>query len=79
MSWEIVAGIIALVGFVGTIATWSGKLSRTLASLETTLNALRATLEELKQDNRESHKEFYRRLDDHNDRLLRLEDWREGK
>lgn len=79
MSWEIVAGIIALVGFVGTIATWSGKLSRTLASLETTLNALRDTLEELKQDNRESHKEFYRRLDDHNDRILRLEDWREGK
>lgn len=79
MSWEIVAGIIALVGFVGTIATWSGKLSRTLASLETTLNALRNTLEELKQDNRESHKEFYRRLDDHNDRILRLEDWRDGK
>lgn len=79
MSWEIVAGIIALVGFVGTIATWSGKLSRTLASLETTLNALRRTLEELKENNKESHKEFYHKLDDHEMRIVRLEDWRDGK
>lgn len=74
MSWEIVAGIIALVGFIGTIATWSGKLSRTLASLETTLHALRDTLEELKKDNRASHKEFYDRLDDHHDKIIRIMD-----
>lgn len=74
MSWEIVAGIIALVGFVGTIATWSGKLSRTLASLETTLNALRNTLEELKENNRESHKEIYRRLDEHEHWITRIKD-----
>lgn len=74
MSWEIVAGIIALVGFVGTIATWSGKLSRTLASLEVTLNALRDTLEELKKDNRASHKEIYARLDEHQERIVRIMD-----
>ena len=74
MSWEIVAGIIALVGFVGTIATWSGKLSRTLASLETTLNALRDTLEELKENNRESHKDIYNRLDDHHEWITRIRD-----
>lgn len=74
MSWEIVTGIIALVGFVATIATWSGKLSRTLASLETTLNALRDTLEELKENNRESHKDIYKRLDDHEHWLTRLKD-----
>lgn len=74
MSWEIVAGIIALAGFVGTIATWSGKLSRTLASLETTLHALRDTLEELKKDNRASHKDIYNKLDEHQGWITRLRD-----
>ena len=78
MSWEIVVGIIALVGFIGTVATWVSRLSHTLTSLEMTLKALREVLDELKENNKESHKEFYSRLDDHNDRLLRLEDWRNG-
>lgn len=73
MTWEIVAGIIALVGVFGTVATWSAKLSRTLASLEATLEALRGTLQELKENNRVSHKEFYTRLDDHEARIDRLE------
>lgn len=74
MSWEIVTGIIALIGVFGTVATWSSKLSRTLASLETTLNALRNTLEELKENNRESHKDIYHRLDDHEHWITRLKD-----
>lgn len=74
MSWEIVTGIIALIGVFGTVATWSSKLSRTLTSLETTLNALRNTLEELKENNRESHKEIYHRLDDHEHWITRLKD-----
>lgn len=73
MTWEIVAGIIALIGVFGTVATWSSKLSRTLASLEATLEALRGTLKELKANNTESHKEFYRRLDDHESRIDRVE------
>ena len=73
MSWEIVAGIIALIGVFGTVATWSAKLSRTLASLEATLEALRGTLKELKANNTESHKEFYKRLDDHESRIDHLE------
>lgn len=73
MTWEIVAGIIALIGVFGTVATWSSKLSRTLASLEATLEALRGTLKELKTNNTESHKEFYKRLDDHEQRIDHLE------
>lgn len=74
MSWEIVAGIIVLFGFVFTVAGYSGKLSKTLASLETTLKALKETLEDLKENNRQSHKEFYERLDDHECRIGLLEE-----
>lgn len=74
MTWEIVVGIIALIGVFSTVATWSSKLSRTLASLETTLNALRDTLEELKENNRESHKDIYRKLDEHEHWITRIKD-----
>lgn len=74
MTWEIVAGIIALVGVFGTVATWSSKLSRTLASLEVTLAALDKTLQDLKDNNRESHEEFHKRLSDHEGRIIHLED-----
>lgn len=73
MTWEIVLGIIALIGVFGTIAGWSGKLSRTLASLETTLQALNDTLEELKENNRASHKDIYNKLGDHDKRISKLE------
>ena len=73
MTWEIVLGIIALIGVFGTVAGWTGKLSKTLASLETTLKALKETLEELKENNRASHKDIYNKIDDHDARISKLE------
>ena len=58
MTWEIVLGIIALVGFVSTIATYASKQSSILSKLEATLTALNNTLEELKENNRASHKDI---------------------
>lgn len=73
MTWEIVTGIIALVGFVVTIATVSSKQSGILAKLEATLNALNETLEELKENNRASHKDIYNKIGDHDRRIAKLE------
>ena len=73
MSWEIVVGIIALIGVFSTIATWASKPSRSLSSLETTLKGLDETLQELKDNNHESHKEFYKRLNEHDCRIAKLE------
>ena len=72
-------GIIALAGFIGTVATWVSKLSRTLANLEATLKALREVLDELKESNKASHKEFYHLLEDHEKRITQLECWSDGK
>ena len=74
MTWEIVAGIIALIGVFGSVATWASKLSRSLSSLETTLKNLDETLQELKDTNHESHKEFYKRLNEHDCRITKLEE-----
>lgn len=74
MTWEIVLGIISLCGFVGTIAAYAGKQASVLAKLEATLKALNTTLEELKENNKQSHKDIYKKLGEHNDRIIKLEE-----
>ncbi len=73
MTWEIVVGIIALVGFLITIGTMVGKLVQTLTRLDITLKALaaedKANAERSKADRREIH----RQLDDHELRIHDLE------
>lgn len=73
MTWEIAVGIFALVGFVISIATITGKQAGVLARLETTLKALNNTLEELKKSNKESHKDIYDKIADHEKRVGDME------
>ena len=68
-------GIIALVGFIGTIVTYTSKQSTILAKLETTLNALNETLEELKENNRASHKDIYNKLAVHDKEITNLKSY----
>ena len=44
MTWEIVAGLIVLVSFIGTIGVYIYKLAGILAKLETAVDNLRETL-----------------------------------
>lgn len=80
MSWEIAAGVIALIGFAGSIATWVSKLSKTLAVLETTINTLNKVISEFKNNSHDTHKELFQRigtservLENHEGRLNNLE------
>ena len=73
MTWEIALGIFALVGFVISIVTVAGKQAGLLAKLEATLNALNETLEELKENNRASHKDIYNKIGEHDKRISKLE------
>lgn len=85
MSWEIAAGVIALLGFAGSIATWVSKLSKTLAVLETTIDTLNKVISELKNNSHDTHKEMFRRintneriLENHEGRLKNLERSKKG-
>lgn len=63
MTWEIVLGIIALVGFVITISTPINKLTRVMTELRISLEGVKSSVEQLTTKNTESH----RRLWEHND------------
>lgn len=64
MTWEIVLGIIALVGFVGSVATWISKLSKTLGVLESTIKVLNETISEFKHNSHSTHEKIFERLTD---------------
>lgn len=69
MSWEIVVGIIALVGFLGTVSSWVWKLSGTLTRLGEGLNSL----SDFKARAKEEHREIHETLDNHEVRIHDLE------
>lgn len=73
MTWEIVAGISVLLGMAATIISAAAKLSRSLAALDTSIKTLNQIMSEQTKNNREQHKEFYHKLDDHEGRIIILE------
>ena len=50
MTWEIVAGIITLVTFVGLIIGWTSKIAGTLSQLSSAVDNLNETVREFKGD-----------------------------
>lgn len=80
MTWEIVVGIIAFVGFIITISTPMLKLNTSITKLNETINSLRDIVAKNDEENKVSHQRIYDRLDghdrminNHNERLGNLE------
>ncbi len=65
MTWDFIPGLIALVGFMGSVAAWISKLSKTLGVLENTIKMLTAVLDEIKRNSHDTHKELFRKYNDH--------------
>ena len=69
MSWEIMLGIIALVGFLGTVSTWVWKLAGTLTKLTEGLKSL----SEFKNSANTEHEEIKGKIAEHDGRIETLE------
>lgn len=77
MTWEIVVGIISLVSLVATFVAGAVKVSKTMSMLDVTIKDLKETLTDFRSSNKESHKDFYERLDNHEHRICKLENCNE--
>ena len=73
MTWEIMSALIVVVGTLVSLGTVLAKLIRVLTRLDDTVKQLRADLDRQREENRESHKRIYDRLDDHESRIVELE------
>ena len=72
MSWEILSALIIIVGCLVTLGGVV-KLVRTLTRLDDTMAQLRTDLNRQHDENKESHRRIYDRLDDHEHRITELE------
>lgn len=73
MTWEIAIGIFALASFVATFVGAAWKISKVLSTLEVTINMLKQTLEQLQKDSKKEHGELFEKIDDHEQRITKLE------
>ncbi len=73
MTWEIVLGIIALVGFMISVGAIIAKASQMFAALNAAINMLTETLKEFKKDSKADRKELHDVVDDHETRIVILE------
>ena len=73
MTWEMLSALIVIVGTLISLGTVLAKLIRVLTRLDDTVKQLRADLDRQREENRESHKRIYDRLDDHEQRIVELE------
>lgn len=73
MTWEMLSALIVIVGTLVSLGTVLAKLIRVLTQLDDTVKQLRADLDRQREENRESRKRIYDRLDDHESRIVELE------
>lgn len=73
MTWEIIAGLIALIGCAISLGGVLAKLVKTLTRLEVTISTLETTLAELKSGNDAAHREIWDEIEEHDERITKLE------
>ena len=79
MTWEIVAGLITIAGFLITFCTVISKNTAAMTKLEVTLNEFRKNSDAVHNDLKGRVDEHGREIDAHEKRIQHLEDWKEMK
>lgn len=79
MTWEIVAGLITLAGFLVTFCTVISKNTAAMTKLEVTLNEFRRNSDAVHNDLKGRVDRHGREIDAHEKRIQHLEDWKEMK
>ena len=73
MTWETLSALIIIIGCLITLGGVLGKLVRVLTRLDDTLQHQQTELDRQRDDNRESHKRIYTKIEDHEHRIGELE------
>ena len=72
-EWEVVGVLVVVVGLVTAIVTPLIKLNTTVTKLVVMVDNLGKTIDELTRRNSEAHSRVFKQLDDHETRLISLE------
>lgn len=73
MTWEIVTGLIVLVGCAISVGTIVYKLANILTKLESAIESLRETISLIKTSNADDHKKIFESIENFEKRLTDIE------
>lgn len=73
MTWEIVTGLIVLVGCAISVGTIVYKLANILTKLESAIQSLRETIELIKTGNANDHTKIFESIENFEKRLTDIE------
>lgn len=76
MTWEIVAGLITLSGFLISFCTVIAKNTAAMTELRTTLRDFRESYDRAHSDLEHRVEKHGQEIDEHGNRITRLEEWR---
>lgn len=79
MTWEIVAGLITIGGFLITFCTVISKNTAAMVKLETTLNEFRKSSGDIHDELKRRVDKHGEEIDEHERRIIHLEDWKKTK
>ncbi len=79
MTWEIVAGLVTLAGFLITFCTVISKNTAAMTKLEVTLNEFRRNSDAVHGELKDRVDKHGAEIDDHEKRIQHLEDWKDMK
>ena len=79
MTWEIIAGLITIAGFLITFCTVISKNTAAMTKLEVTLNEFRRNSDAVHTDLKSRVDKHGKEIDNHEKRIQHLEDWKEMK
>ena len=73
MAWQIIAGVVGIIGCCVTLATCLVKFTSALASLETVVELLKETVDKFQAGAKVTHKEIFDELGEHGKTLVNHE------
>jgi len=73
-EWGVVCVIISLVGLIGAVYKFVTPITEALTKLSILIERLDRRLEEYIHDSKQEHGELWNKVDDHERRIIHLED-----
>ena len=71
--WDVFLVLAAVVGLFATVLPFFTKLNRTLGELNATVEQIQKVITTFETKSRETHRDIYDKLDDHETRISHLE------
>lgn len=72
-NWDVFLIVGEIIGFAALILSFSSKFNQSIGEFRAVIKELKETVKDMKKTNSETHKDIYKKIDDHETRISHLE------